>query len=354
MGLFDSLKGFIPENLNDSVKAAQALGEATGLTSKKPAKETSVSLKASEQPSSGWSNELEEMVSMAIEDGELTDREIKLLASRAQREGVDPDEFEFKLRLRIRQHAKDVEKRKNMNPVVALSQAFSMLENYAKGGEKAVNGAALSGALALIPGVGQAAAVGGLLAEFIETPSNLNSLKAEAIRRFVLPDNPEYLLQFINYAASQQKEAIIKGDNDGFKAILSEMAFGGDLDIVPIWDQKIEEACDMASLRFPDDKALRLASKKHRPTLINKLRSGRKIDYTKISSAPKDDEELLEVVEFLYNRKDVDDDDNFWDEDIKPVYERFYKEAEQRFSSKPNLLQKLSRYKIKKKKFGFF
>lgn len=321
------------------------------LMDNKSAKKSTPAPSAPQQSASGWSDELEQMVNMAIEDGDLTDREIKLLVSRAQREGIDPDEFEFTLSLRLRHHAKEVEQRKNQNPVEALSEALRMLEQYAKGGKKVVSGAALSGVLTLIPGVGQAAAIGGLLAEFIETPSNLNSLKAETIRCFILPDNPEYLLQFINYAASQLREAELKkhSNKDSIKGFVSGLTVGTSLDIVPIWEHKIDEACDMAALRFPSDEALRVACRKHRPTLANKLRAGRIGDSELINiSAPKDDEELLEVVEILYNKKN---DEVEW-YDLKPVHARLYKEAERRFASKPELLNKLSLYKVKK--FGLF
>lgn len=347
MGLFDKIKNVMPDGLSE---VADTVGNLMAKDSEKNSKQAPSAPKQSAAPS-GWSDELEHMVSMAIEDGELTDREIKLLASRAQREGIDPDEFEFTLSLRLRRHAKEVEQRKNQNPVEALSEAFRMLDQYAKGGKKVVTGSALSGVLTLIPGVGQAAAVGGLLAEFIETPSNLNSLKAETIRCFILPDNPEYLLQFINYAASQMREAELEKSSNQFsiKGLVSTWTVGSALDIVPIWEHKLDEACDMADLRFPADEALRIACKKHRPSLANKLRAGR-IGSEELKSipAPKDDEELLEVVGLLYNKKS---DDMEW-EDVKPVHARLYKEAERRFASNPALLDKLSRYKVKK--FGLF
>lgn len=345
MGLFDKIKNVMPDGLSE---VADTVGN---IMAKKSAKESDSNPDCAKKSTSGWSDELEQMVNMAIEDGELTDREIKLLVSRAQREGIDPDEFEFTLSLRLRRHTKEMESRKNQNPVEALSEAFRMLEQYAKGGKKVVSGSALSGVLALIPGVGQAAAVGGLLAEFIETPSNLNSLKAETIRCFILPDNPEYLLQFINYAASQLREAELekRSKENSIKGIVSGLTVGTSLDIIPIWEHKIDEACDMAALRFPADEALRIACRKYRPTLANRLRSGR-VDFSELEniSAPKDDEELLEVVGILYSKKS---DEMEWD-DVKPVHARLYKEAERRFASKPALLNKLSMYKVKK--FGLF
>ncbi len=350
MGVFDKIKNFVPEGLSDVVDVVGSSIAKKSAPACTPAP-APANNSLTKQPASTWSPELENMVTLAIEDGELNDREVQLLVARAQREGIDPDEFEFTLRLRIRQNAKEVERLKNQNPVVALSQAFAMLEQYAKGGEKVVNGTALSAALALIPGVGQVAAVGSLLAAFIETPSNINSLKAEAIRRFVLPDNPEHLNQFISYAASQIQEAEQQrmATFMSVKGMLSSIAVGTDIDIVPIWEHKIDDACDMACMRFPADMELANAVKKYRPNLINKLRAGR-ISNHQLSdiAAPKDDEELLEVVEFLYNKKS----NEFEWEEAKPVHSRMYKEAERRFSSNKAMMDRLSRYKIKK--FGIF
>jgi hypothetical protein len=343
MGVFDKIKNLVPDGLETAVKI---VGE--GIAKKS---ESNNSNQASgSQKQSGWSSELENLVDMAIEDGELTDRELQLLASRAQREGIDPDEFELVIRLRMRQRAKDAEK-KTDNPVDALSQAFSMLEQYKTGGQSAISASALSSALSIIPGIGQVAAVGGLLAQFIETPSNINSLKAELIRLFVLPDNPTYLNQFISYGASQIKEIELGKDASKYSVtkIMSGVFAGSDIDLLPIWEQKIDDACDAATLRYPDDAELQTTVKKYRPTLINKLRDGR-IPVSKMAeiAAPKNDDELLEVIEFLFNKRNNDKEWNA----IKPAHARLYKEAERRFASDEVKMNKLNGYKIKK--FGIF
>lgn len=303
-----------------------------------------------------YSPELEGMIEMAIEDGELSDRDIELLSRRAVKEGVDPDEFEFNLRMRLKKAAKKKEELKDMNPVVGLSQAFNMMEQYAEGGKKVVSAEALSGVMALIPGVGPLAAAGGLLATFIETPSNLNKLKAEAIRRFVLPDDPEYLAQFINYAASQQTEAQLdKEANFNLKGIVSGLLVGSDIDLIPIWEKKLEEACDKAVFIAPSHPQLMQAVKKNKPTLLRKLQSGQVSPFgghgktlgLNDVTAPADNEELLEVVEFAFAKKSSDD----W-EDWKGFHARMYKEAESRFAGNQPALSRLSNYKVKK--FGLF
>lgn len=46
------------------------------------------------------------MISMALEDGEPEDSEMEILLKRAEKEGIDPDEFRMDLRMRIKKQAK--------------------------------------------------------------------------------------------------------------------------------------------------------------------------------------------------------------------------------------------------------
>ena len=355
MGLFDKIKQFVPDDLSDTIDAVKPLmpkkkkeGQTKGVVATQPS--------SSLQPlsSTGWSEGLENMVNMALEDGNLSDRELALLAKRAEKEGIDPDEFELTLRLKIKQRNREVEIQRNQNPVAALSQAFNMLEQYAKGGEKVVNGSQLSGVMALIPGVGQVAAVGGLLAAFIETPSNLNELKAEAIRRFVLPDNEDYLRDFIQYAGSQLEEEYVKSKDKNIKKFLSSFTVGSKLNLIPIWEAKIGDACDKAVHSYSHNTELMSAVKKYRPTLTNKLRQGRcdmsdgsGLDIHAVTP-PYDDEDLLGAIAFLYSKKG---NDVYW-ETAKDFHKQLYQEAERKFASNPEMKSKLQMYKIKK--FGIF
>lgn len=357
MALFDKLSK-VASALGDDSKmgmlknTAGALGNLMGSPKEKqqPTAQPAAAPASAGADGPIYSPELERMIEMALEDGELSDRDIELLAKRAEREGVDPDEFEFTMRMRVKKRRREQEALKNQNPVVGLSKAFSMLEQYAKGGKSIVSPDMLSGALALIPGVGQLAAAGGLLAAFIETPSNLNNLKAEAIRRFVLPDNPEYLAQFINYASSQQTEEQLaqKASAMSLKGMVSGITMGNSIDLCPIWDKKIEEACDKAEIMFPTDAMLMQTVRKNRPTLLKKLQSG-SVTFMDLEdvTAPKDNQDLLDVVEFAFAKKSSDD----W-EDWKPFHARMYREAEARFAGDPAAMGRLTRYKVKK--FGLF
>ena len=354
--MFNKLKniGGAASSLSDLVGSVKTVADSFS-GSPKAAVSTQAAA-STPKANSKYSPELDEMIAMVIEDDAITERDIELLSNRAAKEGVDPDEFEFDMRMRLKKRARMTEERKNMNPVVGLSQAFNMLEQYAKGGEKVVDPGTLSGVLSMIPGVGPLAAAGGLLASFIETPSNLNQLKAEAIRRFVLPDNPEHLVQFINYAASQQTQTELeKTSKLSLKSMLSSIAMGSDIDLGPIWEKKLEEACEKAQVMYPADPLVVQTAKKYRPTLLKKLQAGY-VGPIAIPghctglndvTAPADDNDLLDVVEFAFAKKSSDD----W-EDWKAFHGRMYKEAEARLAGNPAALSRLSRYKVKK--FGLF
>lgn len=350
MGFFDKLASTASSVIADG--KADSLINMVG-SKRTPSDKQEAADHAAQSAASLYSPELEEMISMIIEEGEVSDSDLKLITKRALKEGVDPDELEFNIRMRLKKASREREALKNINPVENLSGAFTLLEKYAKGGKQVVDAGALSAALSVIPGVGSVAAAGGLLSAFIETPSNLNQLKAEAIRKFILPDNAEYLTQFINYAASQQAECNLdKSAKMSLKGMISSIALGSDIDLDPIWDMKISEACDKAETFYIDDVQLAQAVKRHKPTLIKKLREGKMGPFSLNSplesvAAPKDDEELLEVVEFAYAHKTSDD----W-EDWKGFHARMYREAEGRFAGNGAAMNKLSRYKIKK--FGIF
>lgn len=356
MGLFDKVKSFVPDNLAEVAQAVGGLAESVGnIMPTKPQSESPSASKKDKatssltvSSSSEWSDGLEKMVNMALEDGNIGDKEMAILTKRAQREGIDPDDFEYTLRMRIRQKNREMEMVRNQNPVVALSQAFSMLEQYAKA-PQALDCAALTQAMAIIPGVGQVAVVGGLLSEFIEKPSNLNSLKSEAIRRFNLPENPRNLCEFIQYASSQYEEECQKVTAANVKKFISSALFGSDLDLRPIWEHKIEDACEMANQKFPGELELMAAVRKYRPTTTKKLRNGH-ITLPELTTlpAPTDDEDLLGVIEYLYSMKN---DADCWDI-ARPIHKRLYSEAERRFERRPDMQNRLASYKVKM--FGFF
>lgn len=49
-----------------------------------------------------FSPALEKLISLALEDGDISDQEIQMLVRKAEKEGVDPDEFRFIISKRLK------------------------------------------------------------------------------------------------------------------------------------------------------------------------------------------------------------------------------------------------------------
>lgn len=305
----------------------------------------------SSTPGKFYSPELERLIEMVLEDGDVSEREMELLSARAEKEGIDPFEFEIVISKRLRQKKEQAERLKN--PVTAMAEAFKMAEAMAKGGKSVVNGGLLSSALSLIPGVGQAAAVGGLAASLIKTPSNLNALKAEIISNAVIPEEEKYLSDFMLFCHTQREVDIEKkrSNSNSMSGFLSSMTVGDSLDLIPIWDTKIKQLIARGRTLYPHSELIKTTIAQVYETPAMRLRKEKSRDemsfYRTVSSltVPEDNQELLEVVAFLFENSAENDI-------VKEAHKSMYKVAERRFSGNKELTDKLKLYKVKK--FGFF
>ena len=297
-----------------------------------------------------YSLELERLISLILENDEVSDREWEMLKARAEKEGVDPLEFELVIKKRLKKKKEETARLKN--PVVAMSEAFKIVEATAKG-EAPIDGVALSGVLSLIPGVGQVAAIGGLASSLIKTPSNLNVLKAEIIANATIPEEEAYLSDFLLFCHSQKEMDLEKRSSDAgsVSRFISSKTVGNSIDLVPIWNTKINHLIGRARTLFPESKLLEMTISQvyeSPATFLRKEKSRNKSRFKKDLEGlmpPEDDQELLEVIAFLH--ENIKDDD-----DIRNAHKRFYKTAECRFNGNEELLRKLKLYKAKI--FGIF
>lgn len=346
--VYDAVGGV--DGIKKGVSSVSALFSTKKASKSESANDDTV---CSDTPSAGiiYSPELERLIAMAIDDGEVTDKELELLKVRAEKEGVDPFEFEIVINKRLRHKKEHAERMKN--PVTAMAEAFKMAEAMAKGGKAVVDGGALSGVLSLIPGVGQVAAIGGLAASLIKTPSNLNALKAEIITNAAIPEEEVYLSDFMLFCHSQ-REVDIERKRSGSKSmsgLLSSMTMGTSLDLVPIWTTKINQLIGRARAMYPHSELITTTISQVYESPATRLRKEKSRDrlsfYEALDSltAPEDNHELLEVIAFLY--ENIADDNQ-----VKEVHKNMYKVAERRFSGNKELTDKLKLYKIKK--FGLF
>lgn len=343
---FDTLKGvFDAVGGVDGIK--RGAGSVSSLLSRKD-KATKEAAASGTQPDTGYSPELEKLITMIIEDDEVTDREIEMLTRRAEKEGVDPFEFEIVIKRRLRQKREN--DKRLANPVARLIEAFKMAEAAANGDKEVVSAGSLSGALALIPGVGQAAAIGTLAASLIKKPSNLNALKAEIINNAVIPDDERFLADFMLFCQAQRETDRQKksASSSSLSGMLSSITVGSSLDLIPIWDNKISQLIGRSRQLYPDSTLIKTTIAQVYESPASRLRklkaSGDLEEGLESLSAPEDNQELLDVIAFLYENND--------DDMAREAHKKLYKVAERRFADNPALAQKLKTYKIKK--FGIF
>ncbi len=333
-----------------SVSSLLSKKEKDGVKESAKHKQINNTEKSASQPGL-YSPELEKLITMVLEGGEVTDREMEILLTRAEKEGVDPFEFELVIKKRLRQQKEQIERLKN--PVTAISEAFKMAEAMAKEGKAIVNGDALSSVLSLIPGVGQVGAIGGLAASLIKTPSNLNALKAEIISKAIIPEEESYLSDFMLFCYTQREVDIEKKRSRMMSAsgLLSDMTLGASLDLIPIWTTKINQLIGRARILYPQSELIKNTISQVYESPATRLRKAKSRDFGtfifELHSlvAPEDNQELLEVVAFLFENSSED-------EYIKDAHHQMYKAAERRFAGNSELTKQLKQYRVKK--FGFF
>ena len=298
----------------------------------------------------GFSQELNNLMELIIEDGEITDDEMQLLRNKAEKEGIDPLEIEIVVKKKLKKKKEKIEWLKT--PVNQIIESFKLAEECAKGGNSAINGTALSSALALIPGVGQAAMVGSLASSIIKTPSNLNKLKAEIINNISIPDDEQQLADFLLFSHSQLELAknANKNKNKSISGFLSSVTMGDELNLAPVWQTKIDHLISRGKLLFPNSEIVRTAINQVYVSPAKQLSNYKIYDFEAYYSlietlpVPEDDIELMEVIEFAFFNKE--------DDRVLLLHKRMYKAAEIRFSNSSSLLEQLKKYRIKK--FGLF
>lgn len=155
-----------------------------------------------------YSDNLEELISMAIADGKITDKEKRTLLRRAMDEGIDPDEFEMVLESRFR----DVS--------VEATDKGEVLDT--EGRRSIMSSEKLSKLL-----------------------MNENDVKRRIniIKDFPIPSAAEDLLEFIMTMSSRAKNQGKSSENDGGDGYMEKRAYAA----------KYDEACLKAKTFFPGD-----------------------------------------------------------------------------------------------------
>lgn len=155
-----------------------------------------------------YSDNLEELISMAVADGKITDKEKKALLRRAMDEGIDPDEFEMVLESRLRDVSVEAT---DKGEVLDTEGRRSIMSS-----EKLLN----------------------LLIKEDSAKRRINIIKD-----FPIPSAAEDLLEFIMTMSSKAKNQGKSSENDGGDGFMEKRAYVA----------KYDEACLKARTFFPGD-----------------------------------------------------------------------------------------------------
>lgn len=155
-----------------------------------------------------YSDNLEELIGMAVADGKITDKEKKALLRRAMDEGIDPDEFEMVLESRLRDVSVEATDKGEVLDTEGRRSIMSS-EKLAK-----------------------------LLMRERSAKRRINIIKD-----FPIPSAAEDLLEFIMTMSSKAKNQGKSSDNDGGDGFMEKRAYV----------TKYDEACLKAETFFPGD-----------------------------------------------------------------------------------------------------
>ncbi|MBD5380161.1 MAG: hypothetical protein HDR74_09855 [Bacteroides sp.] len=280
MGLLDDLKKTVIDSVSDL--------PATIINQKKEiVKETSVSSEIQKAPHEndnilvriGCSPKTIEFVCMSLADGILDNKEKELLIRRATEDGVDLQEFDFVITKALEAYHTACKR-----TIEELSNFFNQAEAMSKKEQKP-NEATLSSAVPaimdvagkskgnpyLIAGLVAGEVVGQAITSFIKEPSKLNTFKAEIIRKIDIPLFPEVLVDFFGYASSQIIEEKQRNNGKGIFTEWSETLFGKDIDLVPIWKEKMTQVMTKTVMKYGHDPNVMSLVAKWRETPLKKL-----------------------------------------------------------------------------------
>lgn len=155
-----------------------------------------------------YSDNLEELIGMAVADGKITDKEKRALLRRAMDEGIDPDEFEMVLESRLRDVSVEAT---DKGEVLDTEGRRSIMSS-----EKLAN----------------------LLIKEDSAKRRINIIKD-----FPIPSAAEDLLEFIMTMSSKAKNQGKVSENDGGDGFMEKRAYV----------TKYDEACLKARTFFPGD-----------------------------------------------------------------------------------------------------
>ena len=362
MGLLDSLNELakkgetLVQRSNEISKTVTNIAQNTSkaISTYSPGKKTQSKTNASVSPekkvvaqrpadapitfkSIGCSDKTISIIQMSLDDGIIDDRERAMLTRRIKEEGIDFQEFDFLLSKTLEAYHKRAK-----NCIKDLSTAFAMADRMAVKEEKA-NAMSLASAFPKVSGMvsnpyGLVAATASdsliqAIGTFIKAPSKLNTFKAEIIRLIDIPLFPEVLIDFFSYASSQINEEAQRNKGKGVFTEWSETLFGKDIDLIPVWRDKMAHVMGKAVIRYGDSPQIMMQFNKWRITPLKKLKHLTDSDQIEQFPFPTNLTDFTEILKYSF--KIAQEPKRPFNEAYSKLYFRVYNEGNKRFGNNP-------------------
>ena len=257
----------------------------------------------------GCSRKTEEFITMSLADGIIDAKERSILLRRVTEDGVDPQEFDFVMTKALETYHNNAK-----NVIKELTNLFRMAGEMSAS-KIQTNQASLTAALPSVLGkvknqyiVGTVSAVAAaetlsnIITTFIKEPSKLNTFKAEIIRMIDIPLFPEVLVDFFGYASSQIIEEKQRNRGKGVLTEWSETLFGKDIDLVPIWQEKMTQVMTKTVARYGNSLEIMSMVSKWRISPLKKLMKITNANSIEQFPMPGNASDFIQLLEYTYQK----------------------------------------------------
>lgn len=306
MGLLDDLKKIMLDSVSDLPTVVSESKNVTNAIVSNNKKESKDIVKANEKENIleriGCSPKTIEFIKMSLADGVLDDKEKALLICRAKEDGVDLQEFDFVITKALESYH------------TAAKQSIQQLSNFFEQAElmstkqQKPNVDNLSAAAPDImrktgnPYVIATEIALAAISSFIKEPSKLNTFKAEIIRKFDVPLFPEVLVDFFGYASSQITEEKQRNNGKGIFTDWSETLFGKDIDLVPIWQEKMKQVMTKTVMKYGNNPTVMSMVSKWRFSPLKKLQKITDTSEIENFPIPNNASDYIELLKYTFEK----------------------------------------------------
>ncbi len=271
-------------------------------------------------------------IKIALSDGVLDDKDHQMLQVLIKEDGVEPIEFNYMLSKAIEEYQKSAK-----CVIKQLSSAFELAEKMAKKEEKpnekelndalpALLSVATGTTLFAVASAATVETIGKAIGRFVKEPSKLNRFKAEIIRVIDIPLFPDVIAEFCSYSQSQLIQEQQKLDGKGLFTQWSDSLFGKDVDLVPIWKEKMGLVLDRATMRYGNNPEIMALFAKWRDTPLKQLMKLKVPDKIMMFPVPPYVSDFIDILQFSFNKSQ--EDNNALKESHFKLYNRLYREGQ--------------------------